>query len=111
MVCMVGFQSGRSWSTILHKRENFRRAFAGFDFHKVARFGDKDIERLVGDAGIIRHRGKITSTINNAKRALELIADSGSIRAFVWRFEPGKKNPPARVQPAAPKAISTPPQT
>src|SRR5947209_14794689 len=69
-ICLEGFQSGLSWLTILRKRENFRRGFAGFDFRKVARFGDKDVERLVGDAGIIRHRGKIESTINNAGRAI-----------------------------------------
>src|SRR5438093_4211585 len=70
-ICLEGFQSGLSWLTILRKRENFRRAFAGFDFEKIARFGKRDVARLLKDAGIIRHRGKIESTINNAKRALE----------------------------------------
>src|SRR5579871_5611805 len=80
-ICLEGFQSGLSWLTILRKRENFRRAFAGFDFHKVAHFDDKDIERLVADQGIIRHRGKIVSTINNARRAVDLIGEAGSLAA------------------------------
>src|SRR5262245_34081008 len=71
-ICLEGFQSGLSWLTILRKRESFRRGFAGFDFHKVARFGEKDVDRLLADAGIIRHRGKIESTINNARRAIDL---------------------------------------
>lgn len=87
-MCLEGFQSGLSWITILRKRENFRRAFAGFDIEKVASFGDADIERMLGDAGIIRHRGKIASTINNAKRARELITEFGSIAAYVWQYEP-----------------------
>ena len=70
-ICLEGFQSGLSWLTILRKRDNFRAAFANFDFHKVAKFDDADIERLVADAGIVRHRGKIVSTINNANRAIE----------------------------------------
>jgi DNA-3-methyladenine glycosylase I len=81
---LEGFQSGLSWLTILRKREAFRRGFAGFDPAKVARFGARDVARLLGDAGIVRHRGKIESTINNAKRALEL----GSLSEYVWGFEP-----------------------
>src|ERR1700754_1954424 len=87
-VCLEGFQSGLSWLTILRKRENFRKAFAGFDFEKVARFKDKDVERLLGGGGIIRHRGKIVSTINNAERARELVAEAGSLAAYFWRYEP-----------------------
>ncbi|PLX36139.1 MAG: DNA-3-methyladenine glycosylase I [Hyphomicrobiales bacterium] len=87
-ICLEGFQSGLSWLTILRKRENFRSAFAGFDPQKVAVFGDADIERLLGDAGIVRHRGKIVSTINNARRALELRDEFGSLAAYFWRFEP-----------------------
>ena len=86
-ICLEGFQSGLSWITILRKRENFRAAFAGFDFHKVARFGDDDVARLLGDAGIIRHRGKIEATINNAARAIEMEAEFGSLKAYFWRFE------------------------
>lgn len=86
-ICLEGFQSGLSWLTILRKRENFRAAFAGFDYHKIAEFGDDDVERLVQDAGIIRHRGKIVSTINNAKRALEMERDEGSLGAWFWSWE------------------------
>ena len=87
-LCLEGFQSGLSWLTILRKRENFRAAFAGFDVERVARFGARDVARLLKDAGIVRHRGKIESTVNNARRAKELAADEGSIASFVWSFEP-----------------------
>jgi DNA-3-methyladenine glycosylase I len=85
---LEGFQAGLSWLTILRKREAFRRAFAGFDFERVARFDDRDVERLLGDAGIVRHRGKIEAVINNAQRAVELVDAEGSLAAYVWRFEP-----------------------
>src|SRR3954468_546618 len=81
---LEGFQAGLSWLAILRKRENFRAAFAGFDFEQVARFGDRDVERLLGNAEIIRHRGKIEATINNARRALELVEAEGSLGAHVW---------------------------
>ncbi len=87
-ICLEGFQSGLSWLTILRKRENFRKAFAGFDFHRVARFKEKDVARLLADAGIVRHRGKIVSTINNAACAVELEREAGSLAAYFWRFEP-----------------------
>ncbi|NVJ98669.1 MAG: DNA-3-methyladenine glycosylase I [Alphaproteobacteria bacterium] len=87
-ICLEGFQSGLSWLTILNKRDNFRAAFCGFDFNKVADFTEGDIERLLGDAGIIRHRGKIEAAINNAKRAQEMVAQEGSLAAYFWRFEP-----------------------
>jgi len=87
-VCLEGFQAGLSWLTILRKRENFRAAFAGFDPEVVSRFGSSDVERLLGDAGIVRHRGKIQSTINNAGRALDLAAEFGSLAAYLWGFEP-----------------------
>ena len=90
-LCLEGFQAGLSWLTILRKREAFRSAFAGFDFEQVARFGEKDVERLLGDAGIIRHRGKIEATINNAGRAVEMVEAEGSIAAFVWRYEPAAR--------------------
>lgn len=96
-ICLEGFQSGLSWLTILRKRENFRAAFAGFDFDKVAKFDEADVERLVQDAGIIRHRGKIVSTINNAKRAQELVQEKGSLAAYFWSFEPGAEERPERV--------------
>ena len=83
-VCLEGFQSGLSWITILRKRENFRAAFAGFDFATVAGFGGSDVERLLGDAGIIRHRGKIEATINNAQRACEMVEREGSLVDWFW---------------------------
>lgn len=92
-ICLEGFQAGLSWLTILRKRENFRLAFAGFDVERVARFTKRDVHRLLGDPGIVRHRGKIESTINNAKRALELIEQSGSLAAHIWQFEPAQKQP------------------
>lgn len=87
---LEGFQSGLSWRTILAKRENFRRAFHDFDFERIARFRERDIERLLGDAGIVRHRGKIEAVISNATRAKELVDEEDSLAAFVWRFEPKK---------------------
>ena len=86
--CLESFQSGLSWRTILAKRENFRQAFAGFDFHVVAEFDGVEIDRLLGDAGIVRHRGKIEAVINNARRAVALVEDEGSLSSYVWRFEP-----------------------
>jgi DNA-3-methyladenine glycosylase I len=88
---LEGFQSGLSWLTILRKREAFRRAFAGFDFNVVAEFDEDDVARLLADASIVRHRGKIEAVINNARRALEMVADEGSLAAFVWRFEPAPR--------------------
>jgi DNA-3-methyladenine glycosylase I len=96
-ICLEGFQSGLSWLTILRKREAFRRAFSGFDPAKVARYGARDVTRLLADPGIVRHRGKIESTIGNAKRALELIDEHGSIAAFVWKFEPEETSRPKRI--------------
>src|SRR6478736_6610216 len=106
-----GFQAGLAWITILRKREAFRAAFSGFDPAVVAAFGDDDIERLVGDAGIIRHRGKIVSTVNNARRALDLVAEAGSIATFVWRFEPDPKSRPGRFDRGTLKAMSTSPES
>jgi DNA-3-methyladenine glycosylase I len=102
-LCLEGFQSGLSWRTILAKRENFRAAFLGFDFDLIAAFTASDIERLLQNDGIVRHRGKITAAINNAKRAQELVKQEGSLAAYVWRFEP-KKN-----QLAPPQTASTSP--
>ena len=83
-VCLEGFQSGLAWITILRKREHFRAAFCDFDPERVASFGERDVERLLGDAGIVRHQGKIRSTINNAGRATELIEEFGSLAAYFW---------------------------
>ncbi len=98
---LEGFQSGLSWLTILRKREAFRRAFAGFDFRRVARFDERDVERLLDDASIVRHRGKIESTIANARRAIELVEAEGSLAAFVWSYEPEPSTRPARMTHAA----------
>ena len=91
-LCLESFQSGLSWRTILVKRENFRSAFKNFDFDQIAKFKQKDIDRLLKDEGIVRHRGKIEAAINNAKRAQELVAQEGSLAAFIWRYEPDKKD-------------------
>jgi len=87
-LCLEGFQSGLSWRTILAKREAFRAAFHDFDFHKVARFTERDVTRLLENAGIVRHRGKIEATINNARRAVELADIEGSLASFIWRYAP-----------------------
>ena len=100
-ICLESFQSGLSWRTILAKRDNFRKAFHNFDFNKVARFGQRDINRLLRDEGIVRHRGKIEATINNAKRACEMVKQEGSLAAFFWRYEPDPKTQ------AKPQTVST----
>ncbi len=106
-ICLEGFQSGLSWLTILRKRDNFREAFEGFDFERVARFGEADVERLLTNAGIVRHRGKIVSTINNAKRARELAGERGSLASFFWGFEPGPDERPDVVDIAHLRANPT----
>ena len=110
-LCLEGFQSGLSWLTILNKREAFRAAFAGFDARRVAAFGPRDVERLLGDAGIVRHRGKIESTINNARRLLELEAECGSLARYVWRYEPNAQSRPKRLTHAALKGMTTSPES
>lgn len=102
-VCLEGFQSGLSWRTILNKRQNFRAAFAGFDVNVVAQFGPAEVDRLLQDAGIIRHRGKIEATINNAGRAIDLTQEFGSLAAYFWAREPD----PAEVDP--PQSLTTSP--
>jgi DNA-3-methyladenine glycosylase I len=87
-LCLESFQSGLSWRTILAKRDNFRTAFANFDFNMVANYNDSDIERLLKNKGIVRHRGKIEAVINNAKKAIELVEKEGSLAAYFWSFEP-----------------------
>lgn len=93
-LCLESFQSGLSWRTILAKRENFRAAFSNFDFNIVAKYNDADIERLLTDKGIVRHRGKIEAVINNAKKAIELVEQEGSLAAYFWRFEPDENGLP-----------------
>lgn len=102
---LEGFQSGLSWRTILNKRDAFRAGFAGFDIDTVARFDETDIDRLLADKGIVRHRGKIEAVINNTARAQELIAEAGSIAAFVWRYEARTPAPP-QSQTTSPESIA-----
>jgi DNA-3-methyladenine glycosylase I len=108
-LCLEGFQSGLSWLTILKKREAFRAAFAGFDFERVARFGERDVARLLGDAGIVRHRGKIEATIANARAACELVGREGSLAAYVWRYEPKASERPRRLTEAVLRTMATSP--
>ena len=96
-LCLEGFQSGLSWLTILRKRENFRSAFRNFDIASVARFNERSVERLLRDAGIIRHRGKIEATLNNAKRCLSLIEEFGTLASYVWRFAPEEGSRPKSI--------------
>ena len=96
-ICLEGFQSGLSWLTILRKREAFRAAFAGFDFDVVADFGEAEIARCLADTGIVRHRGKIVSTINNARRAQEMKAEFGTLARYFWSHEPGGNERPKTV--------------
>jgi DNA-3-methyladenine glycosylase I len=96
-ICLEGFQSGLSWLTILRKRDNFRQAFANFEFREVARFGSRDVERLLLDASIVRHRKKIESTINNAARACELVDEFGSLANYFWQFEPPASERPKSI--------------
>ena len=97
-LCLEGFQSGLSWLTILRKRDAFRKAFAGFDFAKVAAFGEPDIAGLLGNAGIVRHRGKIEAAINNARKAIDLVGEKGSLAAHFWSFEPRPETRPVRLE-------------
>lgn len=104
-LCLESFQSGLSWRTILAKRDNFRAAFRDFDFTEIARFTERDVGRLLGDSGIVRHRGKIEAVINNARRARELVEREGSLAAYLWRFEPD----PAHCAP--PQSVSVSPES
>ena len=110
-VCLEGFQAGLSWLTILRKREGFRAAFANFEFERVAQFGARDIERLVGNAAIVRHRGKIESTINNARRAQELALEFGSLAAYFWRWEPAPAARPATITREVLASMPTSPES
>lgn len=104
-LCLESFQSGLSWRTILSKRNNFRRAFYDFDFNVMAEFSDADIERLLQDSGIVRHRGKIEAVINNAHRAQELVASEGSLAAYVWRYE-ASVPPPPQTASTSPESVA-----
>ncbi len=105
-LCLEGFQSGLSWRTILNKRERFREVFRGFDFHQVARFDERDVERLLRDPGIVRHRGKIEAVINNAQRALAMVRREGSLAAFFWHHEPNPNSlPPPQSVTTSPESV------
>ena len=108
-ICLEGFQAGLSWLTILKKREHFREAFDEFDAARVARYTSRDVDRLLGNAGIVRHRGKIVSAINNAKRVLELDVEFGSMAAYAWSWEPSKSDRPVRVTWDVLRAMPTTP--
>jgi DNA-3-methyladenine glycosylase I len=110
-ICLEGFQAGLSWITILKKRENFRAGFANFDWTQVARFGDKDIERLVLDAGIIRHRGKIEAAINNARCAEKLLESENSLAAYFWKFEPSVASRPKHITRETLRAMTQSPES
>jgi DNA-3-methyladenine glycosylase I len=110
-LCLEGFQSGLSWLTILKKREGFRRAFRSFDVEAVARFNARSVERMLGDASIVRHRGKIESTINNARRCIELIEEQGSLARYVWSFEPDPKTRPGKLEWATLAQDTTSPES
>ena len=110
-ICLEGFQAGLSWLTILNKREGFRAAFAGFDMDKVAAFDEADEKRLVLDAGIVRHRGKIVSTINNAKRAQALRQEFGSLAAYFWRYEPEPGTRPTQINRQSLSGVTTSPES
>lgn len=110
-ISLEGFQSGLSWLTILRKRENFRAAFDGFDIERVARYTPRKVERLLKDAGIVRHRGKIESTINNARRCADLIDTEGSLATFVWRFEPEAASRPRNLTWGVLSTMATTPES
>ncbi len=106
-LCLEGFQSGLSWRTILTKRPAFRAAFANFEVERMAAFDGADVERLLQDAGIVRHRGKIEAVINNAQRCLELVAEQGSLACYIWGFEPvALAAPVIATETAASQALS-----
>ena len=105
-ICLEGFQAGLSWLTVLRKIDNFMKQFDKFDFKKVSQYGDKDISRCLVNPGIIRHRGKIESTINNAKKAIELVNEFGSLASFFWSFEPSIKNRPEKLTYAVASQIT-----
>jgi DNA-3-methyladenine glycosylase I len=110
-ICLEGFQAGLSWLTILNKRESFRSAFLNFDAEAMVAFGEKDILRLLGDAGIVRHRGKIASAINNAARVIELREEFGSLAKFVWQFEPPHTERPKHMSVEVLRTMTTSPQS
>jgi DNA-3-methyladenine glycosylase I len=110
-ICLEGFQAGLSWLTILRKREHFRNAFATFDARRMSRYGERDVARLLADAGIVRHRGKIESAVNNAARVLDLRRTEGSLARYLWRFEPAPASRPTRLDWATLRTMATTPES
>ena len=110
-ISLEGFQAGLSWITILRKRENFRAAFDGFDFHKVATYGEADVARLLADAGIVRHRGKIEAVIHNASRAIELQREFGSLSTYFWQFEMDTRGRPKKLSADVLRTFTTAPES
>lgn len=110
-ISLEGFQAGLSWITILKKRDAFRAAFDGFDFHKVARYGEADVERLLGDAGIVRHRGKIEAAIHNAGRAIELQREFGSLARYFWQYEVDVSKRPRKITAEVLRGFTTAPES
>jgi DNA-3-methyladenine glycosylase I len=110
-ICLEGFQSGLSWLTILRKREAFRLAFDNFEAEPLARYGEPEVERLLQDAAIVRHRGKILSAINNAQRALEIKAEFGSLARYFWTWQPDPRRRPRRISYKALRALSESPES
>lgn len=110
-ISLEGFQSGLSWLTILRKRENFREAFKGFDFERVATFTERDVRKMLGNTGIVRHRGKIEAVINNARRACELAEACGSLAAFFWKWEPDPAHRPDVLDHSTLRALTKTPES
>jgi DNA-3-methyladenine glycosylase I len=110
-VCLEGFQAGLSWLTILRKRENFRRAFDTFDIDRVAAYTARDVNRLLADEGIVRHRGKIESTINNAQRAIALRTEWGSLSTYFWKWQPETASRPSRITREVLMGMATTPES
>ncbi len=110
-ISLEGFQAGLSWITILRKRENFRAAFDGFDFHKVAKYAERDVQRLLADAGIVRHRGKIEAVIHNAGRAIELQREFGSLSRYFWRYEVDVRKRPKTLTVDVLRSLTTAPES
>ena len=110
-ISLEGFQAGLSWITILRKRERFRAVFDGFDFHKVAAYAERDVQRLLADAGIVRHRGKIEAVIHNAARAIELQSEFGSLSRYFWQYEVDTRERPNKLTAEVLRGYATAPES
>ena len=110
-ISLEGFQAGLSWITILRKRERFRAVFDGFDFHKVAAYAERDVQRLLADAGIVRHRGKIEAVVHNAARAIELQREFGSLSRYFWQYEVDTRERPNKLTAEVLRGYATAPES